>query len=307
MKSNRQSILVVTVLLLLAGCGNDNEGATTPESDGRVALQVSGGIQTRATDTAWEANDAIGIYMLKAGTTGISEGAENRSYTTADGGSAFAPAAGQTIYFPIDGSKVDFKAYYPYQATLTDGAMELDVSDQTDLAALDLMTAAVATTETKPLDKNHPAVAFTFSHRLTKLELTIAPGNGITAGDLEGLTVEITRQRTSGSYAPLSGDFNVNDEQVKTVTMNTAADGTSAQAILLPNTDGINSVVPGRELVFTLTSGEMFYYAIPDDKFFKPGDKNLYNITINRTSVEVTATIEDWNPGNGSGQSGNAE
>lgn len=298
MKGNKQSILMVAALLLLAGCSNDNEGAATPEGDGRVALEVSSGIESRAYDNKWESDDAIGIYMLKTGTATISEGAENRRYFTADGGSAFTATTEQTIYFPLDGSKVDFIAYYPYQKNLTNGAFTLDISTQTDLSAIDLMTAGTKTTEAEPLDKNHYKVHFKFAHRLTKLELNIGTGRGITTEDLKGLKVEVTKQRTSGSYDPQFETFGVDSEPVQTVELNTNAGGTLAQAILLPTTaaDGINPIVTRREFLFTLKStGEVFRWSVPDDKSFERGDKNIYNITINRNGVEVTATIEKWN------------
>lgn len=310
MKGNKQSILMVAALLLLAGCSNDNEGAATPEGDGRVALEVSSGIESRAYDNKWESDDAIGIYMLKTGTTTVSEGAENRKYTTADGGNAFTATTEQTIYFPIDNSKVDFIAYYPYRKTQTDGAFALDVSTQTDLSAIDLMTAGVKSTETEPLDKNHYKVHFKFAHRLTKLELNISNGNGIGKSDLEGLQVEVTNQRTSGSYDPLFEAFGVDSEPMQTVELNTNADGTLAQAILLPTTaaDGINPIVAGREFLFTLKStGEVFRWSVPDDKSFYRGDKNIYNITINRSGPEVTAEIIDWNKGNEEGSDESAE
>lgn len=298
MKGNKQSILMVAALLLLAGCSNDNEGAATPEGDGRVALEVSSGIESRAYDNKWESDDAIGIYMLKTGTATISEGAENRRYFTADGGSAVTATTEQTIYFPLDGSKVDFIAYYPYQKNLTNGAFTLDISTQTDLSAIDLMTAGTKTTEAEPLDKNHYKVHFKFAHRLTKLELNIGTGRGITTEDLKGLKVEVTKQRTSGSYDPQFETFGVDSEPVQTVELNTNAGGTLAQAILLPTTaaDGINPIVTRREFLFTLKStGEVFRWSVPDDKSFERGDKNIYNITINRSGVEVTATIEKWN------------
>ena len=298
MKGNKQSILMVAALLLLAGCSNDNEGAATPEGDGRVALEVSSGIESRAYDNKWESDDAIGIYMLKTGTATISEGAENRRYFTADGGSAFTATTEQTIYFPLDGSKVDCIAYYPYQKNLTNGAFTLDISTQTDLSAIDLMTAGTKTTEAEPLDKNHYKVHFKFAHRLTKLELNIGTGRGITTEDLKGLKVEVTKQRTSGSYDPQFETFGVDSEPVQTVELNTNAGGTLAQAILLPTTaaDGINPIVTRREFLFTLKStGEVFRWSVPDDKSFERGDKNIYNITINRSGVEVTATIEKWN------------
>ena len=272
MKGNKQSILMVAALLLLAGCSNDNEGAATPEGDGRVALEVSSGIESRAYDNKWESDDAIGIYMLKTGTATISEGAENRRYFTADGGSAFTATTEQTIYFPLDGSKVDFIAYYPYQKNLTNGAFTLDISTQTDLSAIDLMTAGTKTTEAEPLDKNHYKVHFKFAHRLTKLELNIGTGRGITTEDLKGLKVEVTKQRTSGSYDPQFETFGVDSEPVQTVELNTNAGGTLAQAILLPTTaaDGINPIVTRREFLFTLklTRDQSLFLFVPVSKSF---------------------------------------
>lgn len=309
MRRNRQNIFMAATLLLLAGCGNDNETAT-PDGGDRVALQVSSGIQTRATDNAWAKDDAIGIYMLEAGTSIVSENADNRRYFTADGSTAFTATADQTIYFPIDGKTVDFIAYYPQQ-TLTNGSLTIDVSKQTDLdlPKIDLLAAKVQSTEGTPYDKLHPKVTFNFYHKLTKLELNIAYGTGLTEKDLEGLTVEITKQRTEASYTPLTATLALNsDEIAQAVTLNTAADGKTAEAILLPNSDEFNPSTD-RELVFTLyKTGEKFRWTISGEKDFIAGDRNIYNITINRSGLEVTATIENWNLGNGEkGENGSAE
>ncbi|WP_158712748.1 fimbrillin family protein [Parabacteroides pacaensis] len=309
MKKQALTALTVTVLLL-AGCGDNADTGT--ENDTRVPLRISGGIdlKTRAHDKTWDAGDAIGIYMTDAGTVTVAEGAANRKYVTAQGDEAFKAAESQTIYFPINGDKVDFLAYYPFEPALTDGALTIDVSNQTAPQAIDLMTAWTVSTAEKPLDKEHYEVSLNFTHRLTKLCLTIAAGNGISLRDLEGLKVEITNQRTEGSYAPLSEVFGVASEPIKTVVLRTAADGTAADAILIPTTEagGINPIVAGRQLVFTLAgTGEIFRWPVPDDKAFNQGDKNIYDITINRTGLDVTATIKDWNEGNGGGEPGSAE
>ncbi|WP_273160393.1 fimbrillin family protein [Bacteroides fluxus] len=306
----KQALLVFAVAALLPGCSNDTD--TNTGNDTRVSLQVSGGIsiRTRAQDKDWNKGDAIGIYMVDAGSMDIAEGAENRRYITAEGDGKFSPAPDNTVYFPVDGSATDFLAYYPFEAALTDGALSVDAGSQTDQAAIDLMTAKTVSTADEPLDKNHSKVSLAFTHRLTKLSLTIAAGNGMAAEDLAGLEVEITNQRAKGSYSPLSETFSVASEPVQTIALNTAASGTSAVAILLPTTgpEGINPIVAGRQLVFTLAgTGEVFRWDIPDSKSFKQGDKNIYDITINRTSLDVTATIVDWNEGNEGGEPGSAE
>ncbi|MBD8980455.1 MAG: hypothetical protein EGR83_00120, partial [Bacteroides cellulosilyticus] len=178
-----RSAAFCAAVFLLAGCGNDNESATADGNGSRVPLEVTGGIsaQTRAADAAWAASDAIGIYMLKSGTTDIAESAANRRYTTAQGDGRFSADAGASIYYPIDGSKVDFLAYYPHSASgVADGKYALDLSDQSHLPAIDLMSASVS-----GKDKSAPGVAFNFHHLLTKLELVNTPGTGITASELE--------------------------------------------------------------------------------------------------------------------------
>lgn len=288
-------------LVLLASCGSDREGADTP-ADGRVALEVTSGIQTRAANAEWAKGDAIGIYMQEDGGTAIAENATNRKYVAqvTGGNVAFLPEAGQTIYYPIDGSIVDFTAYYPHQA-LADEYYPVDVSEQADQPAIDLMTAVA-----EGHSKTNAAVAFKFVHLLTKLELVIEPGNGLTAADLAGIKVEITGQRTTGSYNLLYRAFGIDPTPESIITLNTKADGKSAEAILLPNDAINNAPVAGRELVFTLKgNGEVLRWSIPDDKSFLQGDKNLYTITVNRTSLGVTSSIKDWNKGDGG--SGSAE
>lgn len=185
--------------------------------------------------------------------------------------------------------------------------MTISVSSQTDLPKIDLMTAKVKSSDSKKYNKNNSSVAFNFHHKLTKLELNITNGVGIVPADLKDLTVEITNQRTKASYTPLTETLALTTKDTQNVTLETAADGTAAEAILLPNST-LNPIIAGRELLFILTTGEVFRYAIPEDKSFNAGDRNIYNITLNRTGVNVTATIEDWTPGNGAGgETGSAE
>lgn len=298
---------MAAALILTAGCTNDNEGTNAP-ADGRVALQVTGGIhvQTRAHDTEWDKNDQIGIYMFAAGSTTALEGMENIPYKTESGTAAFAPS-GTVIYFPTDGSNVDFRAWYPYEDVAE--KWTADLTDQSSQAALDLMTAhAKSNTETGGIayNKNQPKVSLNFSHRLTKLVLNITGGNGIGTAELAGLKVEITGQWKTAFYDPDIDGIGF-DEAAATIPLLTKADGKFAEAILFPDDLTHKSLTTGRLLVFTLSTGEVFYWDIPDTKSFNAGEKNIYNISINRTGLDVTASISDWNQGNGGGETGSAE
>lgn len=307
MKMNKFLGMVAGVCLL-AGCSNDSE-VTTQENDGRVALRVSSGIdvQTRAHDDKWEANDAIGIYMLNAATATVAEGAANRQYTTESTGNSgtFEPATEQTIYFPVDGTARDFIAYYPYRALAAGSTTyPVDVTTQTTQKDIDLMGAARVTGKSKA----DPNVAFAFTHKLVKLSLTIkTDGISLQDADLQGLKVTLTNQRTKGSYDVVAGGAVTVDTGTAAtdITLLTAADGTSAQGIVLPNTDTQDML-----LQFTLKNGNTFSWGVKNaekSQKFDAGSKYIYTITIGSAEVSVTSTVTDWTAGNGDGEEGNAE
>ncbi len=292
-------------VLFTASCSSDDD-VSAVGTDAQVALQITGGIsaQTRASDSSWDAGDQIGIYMYYAGTSDIAEEIENIPYTTSDGTSIFTPVS-STIYFPVDGSNVDFTAWYPYADVETWTA---DLTDQSSQAAIDLLTAE-AKSGTTVYNKNQPTVALSFQHMLTKLEVNISAGEGISTDDLAGTTVQITGQVSTVTYDPGYSIAAGYVQQLATIDLLTTADGTYAEAILCPDDVATAySTDRGRQLVFTLGStGEIFRYDIDGDKSFNTGEKNIYNITINRIGLEVTATIEDWTDGNNGGEEGSAE
>lgn len=300
----KQALLIFASAALLAGCSSEeNEGMAM--DDGRVALQVSSGIdvQTRAHDDSWDIGDAIGIYMLD----GDAPESGNRKYTTKDGKheGSFTADKGQTIYFPTSGDTRDFIAYYPWRDLKGSTTYNVDVTSQTFQEAIDLMGAAKVTGKSK----SDPAVAFTFTHKLVKLYMTIKPdGSSLNFSDLAGLKVTITNQRTKATYDVLAGggvtvDTTGNAEEI---TLKTVADGTISEGIVLPAED-----TAGMLLTFELGSGETFTWAVKNaekSKSFAAGSKYLYNITVSKTALEVTSTVTDWTPGNGAeGESGSAQ
>lgn len=297
-------ICALLATVLLPGCSEDRENTPQP-TDGRVALEATSGIRmnTRAYDKTWEAGDAIGIYMLNGDVT---DGNGNRKYTTAEKteNGSFTAAEGQTLYFPVDGAQRDFVAYYPYRETLAEGNVyTVDVSRQTPQKDIDLMGAA----KVEGKDKLNPKVEFVFTHKLVKLDIAIkADGTSLKDADLAGTTVSISNQQTAGIYNVVTGGE-------ATVTAGTPAeialhtDGLKAEGIVLPAATTENMV-----LTFTVPGlgNQAFHWSVNSaakSKAFEAGSKYLYTITIGKAGVEVSSTVEDWAPGNESGETGNAE
>ena len=294
MKTAQLSLSALLALTLsLTGCSND-ENLPGGENDGRVAIRVSSNIDvtdgaskpgTRAANDAWEANDAIGIFMLNGSTA---DTYSTIAYTTADGNGTFAPQ-GTTIYLPVDGTSRDFVAYYPHQGGMAGSSYTVDLSDQSNQSAIDLMSSEKengTNSTVKGITKSAPAVKFRFHHRLCKLRLSIKAGTG---------TFDVVT----------SGAVTATEEGNQTVTLKTAADGQTSEAIVMPS-DGFS----GMALTFATTNSGTYKWDVSSTSAtkFEAGKVYKFNITINKTGINVTATIEDWGAGNGeSGENGSAE
>ena len=298
---NKNLVSVLLATLALTACSS--EEGTTMDADERVALQVTSGIQTRAYNNQWEAGDRIGIYAFTKGSTTVADGYANIPYVTNEGGTDGTFTPGDiTIYLPTDGTERDFVAYYPYTAGLTDGIYTVDVSNQSSQKVIDLMAAA-----TQTADRTNPNVAFNFTHKLCKMELTLKPGSGMTGTELAGLTVELTGQQTAGTFnvtQPASA-VSVTTGTATPIPLLTNADGTFAEGIVLPSES-----YQGMSLNITLSDGaSVFSWPLgnaTESQKFEAGKKYLYTITVNKTNIDVTATITDWEPGNGDGEAGEA-
>lgn len=305
--------------VLFAGCSQDTDLPSTGNED-RVALRVSSDISvdnqvqrvgTRAVDGSWENTDAIGIFAVPV--TGAEEYA-NRQYTTATATlGTFTPATpDQTIYLPVDGNGRDFVAYYPYDGAMSGSEYAINLTNQTQQNAIDFMVSERengANSTVKGISKADPNVKFRFHHKLAKLRLNIATGNGFSSNnsELSGLKVEITGQPTTGTFDVLASDAVAETNSNQGITLLTTTDGTKAEGIVFPSANFTDM-----EFVFTVQGhGEPYKWSLNKSNNatkFEAGKEYIYNITINKTDIVVTSTIEPWQPGNGeNGENGSAE
>ena len=179
----------------------------------------------------------------------------------------------------------------------------MDVTDQKVQNLIDLLGAGKVTGK----DKDHPQVALTFTHKLVKIALDIQAGNGLDNKALAGTGITLTGQRTNALYDVVAGgEVVIPEEGEETgIELLTAADGTAAEAIVLPVED-----TEGMYLVFDIPDVGTFNWRVkdaPKSQSFEAGKKYIYTITVNRMSVEVESSVTDWQPGNGEGETGSAE
>ena len=282
---------------LLTACQNDEE---TMQTDTRVALHVTSGIQTRAFDNQWEKNDAIGIFGFTQGDA-PTQAYSNVRYVTTGGNGRFTPD-GTTIYLPTDDSYLDFVAYYPHTTDLENGIYTVDVENQSDQSTIDLMAAG-----TQTVDRTDPTVTFNFEHKLSKIVFNFTAGVGMDESELAGMKGQLNNQQTLATFdgTQPDGEVVVGTNTPATLTLNTTDDGMSSEGIVLPSAN-FDSMTLHLALV---DGGSFFNWDLNNSSAnkFEAGKKYVYDITVNRTGLSVTATITDWAPGNGeNGEQGNA-
>ncbi len=249
---------------------------------------ISNQVTTKAAGANWESNDAIGVFM-KTG-SGLSTAlASNKQYATTKGDGNFSAVnTAEEIMYPADGSNVDFIAYYPYQTTITNNIYPINVADQTQQNKIDLLYANNVT----GANKNKPNAQLQFSHKLSKVELTIAAGTGVSS--LTGLTVTYNGFNTTANFDLATGTLasGANPAAIKAKTT-AGTTTTAAEAILLPTAS-----VAGAKVEFKI-GNETYTWTLPSSTTYESGKKYSYNITlqtspVGNTAIVATGNITDW-------------
>lgn len=273
--------------LALMSCKNNDDHSEWYGSEGIVFTSA---IQSRVSGNTWNANDEVGIYMMNSGSGIEAATAQNKKYIAQTNGTLTA-ASGNGIYLPESGS-VDFIAYYPYTTSVSGNKIAVNVSDQSNPAAIDL----IYSNGTKGIEATSATtVSLAFTHQLTKITLNVT--KDATVGTLSGLTVNMKGISTEGEFNLADGTLAATaGTNNKDVAMNVNAEGTTATAIILPTAAA--SEQTAINLTFNL-SGQSFTYTIDNTSIFEKGTNVTFNanLSINNGKPVVTvgnATITAW-------------
>ena len=292
MKSYYLCLMAIVSLLGFSSCSKDDASEKDVRKEVKVTatfngLSVSSGVTTRAVDNSWEAGDAIGLFMKEAGATLTQDALANNVKYTTDGGVDFTNRSASKVYFPFNKEKVDFISYYPYRSQLNGLIYNVDVSDQKDLTAIDLMY----TDSVKAVNSSAESINLDFKHQMTKVVLIINAGD--TRNDLVPFTAKITNVYRKASFI-LSNGLITDETDAGDVVFNSDVNA-RAEAVILPDDDLTNS-----ELIVTI--GDVSYSYNLDKttpgRTFDKSKKYEYSLSLRAGQGSdlggLTATITDW-------------
>ena len=279
-------IIFAAAIALLAGCSKE-EGAPAAE---RPCIRLSTGVEaaTRATDVAFEEGDNFGLIVLSR-TSETAPSLDGARYL--NNGLCTQTAEGvemPTVKYPE--KSADFYAYYPYREEFTAGSsftftVQSDQSAGRNYTNSDLMSAV-----RQNVAPTADAVELIFSHRLTRLDIELMPGEGFGAADeLKGATVTAKNVKSSCLFNLSDGSVSEAGTPADLTPRGNGAKVTGEaiepmQLIVVPQT------LAAGEILFEIALGdETFFYAPNEELVLDGGKYYRFEIRLNRTNVSATS------------------
>lgn len=214
--------------LFLQSCQQEEQLLTGDESRREIVFTsiIDDSHLSRVVDASWEQGDEIGVFMKNAETEEVLRA--NVPYVTKSGNGNFVGKNGPMEFPEGEGVKVDFIAYYPYTTRAENFKQYgIDLTNQQNQRALDLMKAV----NLENRAATSPQGNLQFRHLLSKLVLNLTPSQG---ASLEGIKATVSALKVKGN-ANLAADGTITlEDQTAAVEMFVNAEGTQAEAVLLP-------------------------------------------------------------------------
>ena len=273
MKATKFLAIAMAAIMAVAAC--QKKEPVTPNPDQELKLKVSASLYqfTKATDTAFEDNDAIGLYMFNPETY-----AENVKYTM-NGGAL--TTAEDIVWYDDAELEATITAYYPYNEN-ADGTFTVNADQSTaaNYTASDLMFAVTASKPTAEV------VKLPFKHALSKIVVTI--DNQLNEEIAEVYFADVLGQVT----------FDINNPSATATgeagTVKALKSGENTwQLIVAPQT-------ASPKLAITTASEKQFTFVLDEDVTFTAGKMSTATVTVSRESIYTSFTpeIEDWTADN---------
>lgn len=289
----RYASLALAILGVVA-CSEEHE--TAPSQDAKstpMSFVVTHPGQTRATATAFERDDRIGLYVADVNAPlELGGNLVNNEALTFDGSKW---AASRTLFW--DKGSFNAYAYYPYIKGIS------SITDQPFSVSTDQSTAKTATAlggyeasdllfaTSKNIMASVSPIRLTFKHIMSKLKIRLIKGEDF-EGDMPTTATVYIHNTVPTATVDLQAGVATCYVKGTRQTITAHQDGdTSYSAIIVPQR--IDNRQP---LIEVVMKGVSYLF---ESKFqFKPGTEHLVNLIISdnpdKVKIDIGGEIQDW-------------
>jgi uncharacterized protein YcfL len=284
-------------VLLMAACSSNDVDTSEPNTLNEIRLYTE--VQTRAANVAadlqdiqFAANTEIKVQVTDNNTDANARIAYSLTTYKADGsGGLTCQPDGSVQYFPPTGTSVDIYAFHPADAATSAEAVTFSVrgnqKETADYVASDLMWASLSGITKTSTDLQRK---LQFTHKLSKIIVSLVKGAGVSDGDLAASTVTLENVICKGTFTPTTGVFTAAEDAElnrSDIVITETAGTTAHAAIIVPQS------VAGKKLTIAMGGGTQSY-TIPAQTTFAAGKKYTYTVTVSKSGLSVTTSITDW-------------
>ncbi len=265
--------------LAMVGCMDDD--TNTPNSDRLIPINISTSIM-RATDTTFEMDDKVGIYVVNQPNVLVSSGnhVDNVGFTYSGN---WTPD--KEVYWKDHTTKADFYAYYPYGNPVDVSAhtfeVSADQSEEENYWASDFLWG-----RTSSVTPSEVAVPINMKHILSNMLIYVKAGEGFTEESLANSTIDvkINGVQTVANIDLATGVATAVGETTTITPWNT---GEYYRALVVPQT-----VASDTDLITVTVDG--YDYVLTQGHTFVANKKYIFTVTLSNENSGVTISLSDW-------------
>lgn len=288
------SFFLPMMILCSFGCSHnvdepkENEDETNrPPVAKAIPINISMGAFSRVTDTNYENNDKIGLYVVNyvGGNPGslVSTGnhVDNVGFTYKNG--KWTPD--YEVFWKDNTTKADFYSYYPFMKI--ENVESVSIGVQTDQSTIEsYKSSEFLWGKAYGIVPTSSAVNIVTNRVVSCMVVDVKPGEGYTEEELASTDVDvrICNVQTSASLN-LKNGITTPLGKLSTIVPY-KIDGTY-KALLVPQ------VINGEDKLVSITvNGVEYTYAKQME--FKPNKKHTFTITINKVNGSIDIGIGGW-------------
>lgn len=264
-----------------SACTSETEEVLGQDTEIRLTSEITP--PSRGTDLTQQATQIVAGQQVGVTITGAKAGHDNIAWTA--GADGALTNTGEALFYGSGAATIT--AYHPYKSAWTGVNSKVPADVETDQSGegylrSDLLWATASASKTAE------AVPLTFTHKLSKINVTLQS----TDTNLSGANIYINGVILVTYFNPVTGEITPHENTIKYLIKagTTTADKPTSTAIIVPQT-----VAAGTKFIKVELNGNTYNYTLPAEKTFESG--HSYSYTLNLTKgLEVNLVSDNITP-----------
>lgn len=262
------------------------------------------GVQTKATDTEFETNDRIGLYVVNYvdGVAGVLNSSDNHVDNmgfTFDIATDPKWTPDEEIFWFDGSTKADFYSYYPFSAAIEDVSSYPFVINSNQSVLANYKTSDFLWGNKTGVAPTSSPVPVMLSHRFALMKIILEAGDGFTDDDLVpgNVTIGINNVKNNALIDLSDGSVGATGS---TLTITPYNSSSFYKALVVPQ-----SIANGTNLLTINVGGINYYFSISTALTFESNKIFTFTITLSKTGSGISIGINPWED-DGNDYGGNA-